>query len=269
MHDMHELADRGTLELARRLEQSVSLSPAPGGCDTLRSGPFRAFFDPHSAFHELNYAMPVARPGSPDELAVAIVDLRRLFAERGRQLRVEFVEALWPELPPALARAGLVLENREPLMACTPATFSPVAAAGVAVRALSPDDPDMDLATYIQIRDESEERPTPERIARLRARIALEHETLALASFDGEPAGTGRCLFAEGGLGELVAIVTTRVLRRRGIAGTVVSFLVQRHFAAGGTLAWLSAANGGAESVYARVGFRGIGSLLNYEEAQV
>jgi GNAT superfamily N-acetyltransferase len=262
---MRHLTDTDTIELARRLEQSVSLASAPG-CDTVISGPFRAFFDPHTAHNELNYAMPVAPLGSADELAAAISSLRQLFSERGRRLRVEFVEELWPELPAALERAGLALENREPLMACVPATFAPIAAPGVVVRALGPDDSDADLASYIQIRDETDAQPTPEQVARLREQIARRHSWFALASFDSQPAGTGRCLVADGGLGELVAIVTRRELRRRGIAGTVVSFLLRRHFDAGGTLAWLSAANSGAESVYARLGCRGIGSLLNYEE---
>jgi ribosomal protein S18 acetylase RimI-like enzyme len=262
---MQRITDTDTLELARRLEESVSLASAPGG-DAVRCGPFRAFFDPHTAHNELNYAMPVAPLGSPGEIDTAIADLRRLFRERGRRLRVEFVAELWPQLPAALERAGLTLENDEPLMACTPASFAPQAALGVEVRALGPEDGDADLAAYLHIRDETNTRPAPEEIARLREQIGQGNGWFALATLGGEPAGTGRGLVADGGLGELVAIVTRRDLRRRGVAGTVVSFLVRRHFAAGGTLAWLSAANGGAQSVYARVGFRSIGSLLNYEE---
>jgi hypothetical protein len=262
---MRHITETDTIELARRLEQSVSLASAPG-CDTIACGPFRAFFDPHTAYNELNYAMPIAPLGDGDELAAAISDLRLLFHQRGRRLRVEFVEELWPELSAALERVGLALENCEPLMACTPAAFAPIAAPSVLVHALGPDDPDADLASYLQIRDETEAQPAAEQVARLREQIAQGHGWFALASFDGRAAGTGRCLVADGGLGELVAIVTRHELRRRGIAGTVVSFLVQHHFDASGTLAWLSAANGGAESVYARVGFRSIGSLLNYEE---
>jgi ribosomal protein S18 acetylase RimI-like enzyme len=254
-----------TRELARRLEQSVSLAAAPG-FEAVRSGPFRAFFDPDTAFHQLNYAMPVAPLGSAEELAGALAGLRQLFHGRGRRLRVEFVGQLWPELPAALARAGLELENDEPLMACTPQSFAPVEALGVAVRSLHPDDPDVELASYIRIRDESDAQPEPHVVARLREQLARGNAVFALANLSGEPAGTGRCISGDGGLGELVAIVTRCDLRRRGVAGTVVSFLLRRHFDRGGTLAWLSAANDGAASVYGRLGFRSIGSLLNYEE---
>jgi ribosomal protein S18 acetylase RimI-like enzyme len=184
-----------------------------------------------------------------------------------------------------LERAGLVLVGREPLMACAPADFKPAAAAGVAVRALHTHDPDADLAAYLAIRDEDDEgleqpgqTPRDEEIVRLRQSIAAGVGWFALATLDGEPAGTGHCQTSANasgeasgngsadGLGELTAIVTLRALRRRGVAATVTSFLVRQHFAAGGMLAWLSAANDGARSVYARVGFRALGSLLNYEE---
>jgi predicted GNAT family acetyltransferase len=264
--------DAGALELARRLEQSVSLGPAPWA-DTVSAGCFRAFFSPHSPYAELNYAMPVALPAQSGDLAAAVEDLRHLFAARRRTLRVEFVEELWTGLADVLERAGLTLAAREPLMACAPAEFQPAAAPGVAVRALVAGDPDAALAAFIAIRDEEEleERgrmgqPQREEIAQLRQAIGTSGGWFALGRLDGEPAGTGRCQASGDGLGELTAIVTVRALRRRGVAATVTSYLVRQHFANGGTLAWLSAANVEARAVYVRVGFREIGSLLNYEE---
>ncbi len=81
---------------------------------------------------------------------------------------------------------------------------------------------------------------------------------------DGTPAGTGRCLPLGDGLGEITAIVTLAALRRRGVAATLTSFLVRDHFNAGGTLAWLNAADARAQAVYHRVGFRDLDTLLNY-----
>ena len=46
----------------------------------------------------------------------------------------------------------------------------------------------------------------------------------------------------------------------------MVSFLIRELIDTGRTIAWLNAANDQARSVYARLGFRSIGRLLNYEE---
>jgi ribosomal protein S18 acetylase RimI-like enzyme len=260
--------DASTLDLLRRLEQSVSLGPADEAA-AVASEPFRAVFAPHTADTQHNYAMPVAPLGDAGALAGSIERLRQLFAERDRTPRVEFMEELWPELAPALERAGFVLENREPLMTCVRADFAPAAAPEVAVRALDAADPDAELAAYLAILDEEEGRaghtPTAEEIARLRERLLMGGGWCVLARLGGQPAGTGRCQVYDSGPGEVSAIVTRPPLRRRGVAAAVTSFLLDRYFAAGGELAWLSAASPTAQAVYARLGFRAIGSLLNYE----
>jgi ribosomal protein S18 acetylase RimI-like enzyme len=265
----HEIAT-ADMALAQRLEQSVSLGPAPWA-ETVNSGPFRAYFARHTRYPELNYAMPVASLGSAAELGVSLRELRGLFAERGCRLRLEFVGELWPELAAALDGAGLTLEGDEPLMACAPDGFQPITAPGVSIRPLAADPSDADLAAFLTIRDSEwgpgGPPPSAEAVAQLRAMIGGGAGTFALATLDGEPAGTGRCQSSDGELGEITAIVTRPALRRRGVAATVTTFLVREHFAAGGALAWLSAANPAAQSVYTRLGFRAIGSLLNYEEA--
>jgi ribosomal protein S18 acetylase RimI-like enzyme len=90
-------------------------------------------------------------------------------------------------------------------------------------------------------------------------------ETCALASVDGRPAAAGRCIFQDGELGEITSIATLPEFRRRGVGATLVSFLIRQLIDAGGSIAWLNAANEQAVSVYARLGFRSTGSLLNYE----
>jgi predicted GNAT family acetyltransferase len=134
------------------------------------------------------------------------------------------------------------------------------------------------LCAYLVIRDElpqasfdmvSEVAERAE-VERLRADVRRATETgnawLALARWDGAPAGTGRCVRSREGLGELTAIVTRADLRRRGIAATTTSVLVSEYFGAGDALAWLSAANPAAASVYQRIGFRSLGHLVNYED---
>jgi ribosomal protein S18 acetylase RimI-like enzyme len=256
--------DDAALALARRLEQSVSMGTPPPGIEVVSVGPFRAFFAPHNAMPELNYAMPVAPLGAADSAAAAVRTLRRTFADRGRALRFEFCQALWPDLPGILEQAGLHLTSAEPLLYCAPDDLIQVRAPGVTVRLLSPTDPDADLATYFMIRDEIAGPPPAADIARLREALRVGRGYFALAALDGVPAGTGRCLPLGDGLGEITAIVTVEALRRRGVAATLTSFLVRHHFDAGGTLAWLNAADARAQAVYHRIGFRDLDTLLNY-----
>jgi ribosomal protein S18 acetylase RimI-like enzyme len=150
-------------------------------------------------------------------------------------------------------------------------------APGIAVRVLEPTDPDAELATYVLLRDEDErfglEPPGPAVVAELGEEIDSLRGVLerspgwhVMATLDGRVAGTGRCQTGNDGLGEISAIVTERTVRRRGVAATVVSFLAECHFMTGGEIAWLSAANPTAQSVYARVGFQVIGDVLAYQE---
>lgn len=258
------------IELARRLEQSVSLAPMQSHeAETAICGPFRAFFVPYTDNPQLNYAMPVASLPAAREFDVAVERLRAIFARRGRALRLEFVEELWPGLAMELERTGLHLEAREPLMACPANEFISSRVSDVDVRALLAEDADVDLAAFLNIRDELPADALRSRsgmaIEQLREVLRLSAGRCAMATIAGQAVGTGRCLFQAAGLGEITAIVTVPQMRRRGVAAAVVSFLLKEFFADGGDIAWLNAANAQAQSVYARLGFRSIGSLLNYE----
>ena len=262
--------DTVDIELARRLEQSISLAPMQAHeAETVTCGPFRAFFEPHTDNRQLNYTMPVAPMPAAREFDVSIESLRTLFAQRSRTLRCEFVEELWPGLAMELERTGLHLQAREPLMACSVNEFIPSLVSAVDVRALAAEDPVGDFVAFMQIRDtlpaDRERRISEKSIARLRETLNLSHGRFALATIAGQPAGIGRCIFQAAGLGEITGIVTAPAMRRRGVAAAVVSFLLNELFGSGGNIAWLNAANEQARAVYARLGFRSIGSLLNYE----
>ena len=256
--------DDSALALARRLEQSVSMGPPPDGGEVVDVGPFRAFFAPHTDDPELNYTMPVAPLGATGEIMPAVETLRRAFGDRQRALRFEFFQGLWPTLPPILEQAGLRLAAAEPLMYCVPADLVLVAAPSVTVRLLTAADPDADLASYLSIRDEHPNPPPAAEMAWLREALRAGRGRFALASLDGTPAGTGRCLPLGDGLGEITAIVTLAALRRRGVAATLTSSLVRDHFNAGGTLAWLNAADARAQAVSHHIGFRDLDTILNY-----
>ena len=160
--------------------------------------------------------------------------LRARYRALREPLRIEFNEETWPGLGAALERAGLVLESRNPLMACEPEQFRPFAAPPVVVRYLEPD---------------------PRHPSTLRA----------VGELDGEIAGRASIGTVEG-VAELYGVVTDPPFRRRGVAATICSALVERQFRDGGTLVFLDAENPGAEALYTGLGFRRIGVRLSYAE---
>ena len=262
------LPNEADLAFLRQLEQSVSLALASES-EAVLSGPFRAFFSPFTADPELNYAMPIAQPEGPDGFPAALAAARQVFAARQRRLRLEFTEELWPSLVQAAEQEGLDLVGREPLMICRPAEFRPAPPSGVSVALLTPHASDDALLAFLEIRSAEGEDPEPVGLAsllRLREALQADNDWYALATLDGQLVGTGRCQVSAVGWGEISAIVTRPDSRRRGVARAVTSALVQRYLDAGGTLAWLSAANPTAQRVYMRLGFSIVGSLLNYEE---
>ena len=259
------------IDLARRLEQSISLAPMPTGTgiESVSCGTFRAWFTSYTNNPQANYAMPVT-PTEPAALGEAVDALRTLFAARARKVRVEFVEELWPGLAEALQRSGLHLQAREPLMACVNSEFEPASAPRVSVRLLSADGSDSDLAAYLHIAGErpaDASRPISDKaVALLRETLNSGNTTCAIGTIDARAAAVGRSIAQDDGLGEITSIVTLPEFRRRGAAATVVSLLLRGLFASGRNIGWLNAANEEARSVYAKLGFRSIGSLLNYEE---
>jgi ribosomal protein S18 acetylase RimI-like enzyme len=70
-------------------------------------------------------------------------------------------------------------------------------------------------------------------------------------------------LVVEGGVAELAGVATLPAFRRRGLAADISAKMLERHFTAGGKLAWLSAAEAGL-GCYRSIGFKEIGSQVNY-----
>jgi RimJ/RimL family protein N-acetyltransferase len=226
------------------------------------AGPFRALLSEHTDALGMNFAMPV-RPLPPREQTLAAVGgLRTLFQDRGRRLRFEYNEGLWPDLEPILREAGLQLEVREPLMAVTPETRRPAEAQEVSVRRLGPDQDEADLAAFLTIRSQAA-NPPPAEVARLREALRAGRGRYALASLGGVPAGTA-VMHVIDGVGEVVGVVTVPELRGRGVAAAAAGFLVEGLFAEGGRMAWLDAIDERAQRVYQRIGFFSIGWRLNF-----
>ncbi len=252
-------------ELSRQCELNANAASATSR-SVIDVGPFQALLDPATDMIWLNYAVPIS-PIDPHNVAAALAELRRVFAEHNRTIRFEFNALPWPELAGMLEQDGLVLHGRHPLMVCTPASFRPFNAPGVAVTMLHGDEPDALLSAGMQIQSESfevsTEPPPGAEIERVRSRIRAGTLQGALALLDGVPAGAGN-MIAIAGVAELGGVATSPAFRRLGVAATLSSFMTEQLFVNGGRLAWLSAADVAAQAVYQRVGYSVIDERLNY-----
>jgi predicted GNAT family acetyltransferase len=217
----------------------------------------------------INYAVPVGPIDDAQATVAALEDLRRAFAQHQRRPRFEFNALPWPALPRLLEHTGFQLQERHPLMTCTADSLRRFAAPGVAVRFLKADDPAATLAAAMALQSESfggpSELPPADEVERLRHQLRTGKLCYALATLDGVPAGAGSTA-PIGGVAEVAGVATRPALRRRGVAATLTSFLAEQLFADGGALAWLSAGDAAAQSVYERVGFAVIDTRLNYIE---
>jgi ribosomal protein S18 acetylase RimI-like enzyme len=253
--------------LMERLEANARESTAQL-CAVVDIGPFRAFLHPTQDLPWFSYVMPVAALDDPGAVAAALATLRSLFASRKRVLRFEFSDALWPTLPALLEAAGLELEASQPAMLCTPSDFRPFSAPDVQVEILGPDSPFEVLAAYRALRRQALHghpyAPTPEEIDRFREHLRTTDERPALARLAGAHAGVARTARVEE-IGELEGVYTLPDRRRRGVAATASSTLVQDFFARGGALVWLNAEEH-AWGVYERIGFRHVAIWLNYTD---
>ena len=259
-------------ELLRRIEES-NLKLAAKNCDVIAVGLFLALIDQESELTWLNYAIPVEHLGTASSVAEVIVELREVFEERDRTLRFEFSHSLYPTLPAILEQAGLNLEAQYPMLLCTPADFQPNQALGVQVRLIDALE-ETNTSTYLSVRNQcfyedfaADEPPTLKEIAELGEQIQAGSRC-ALAYLNGIPAGVGVTMPMMG-VCELAAVATLPALRRQGVAKTLCSFLVKDHFEGGGDLVWLSAGNAIAQATYESIGFRVVGSRLNYIDAIV
>lgn len=260
-------------QLLQRIEE-INVKVAALGRDVIAVGSFQALIDPATDLTWLNYAVPVEPLGKKAEVAEVLEELREVFTQCDRTLRFEFTESLWQMLPEVLEEAGLQLEARHPMLLCTPADFQPYQALGVEVRLLTTDDDTDTLSTFILVRNqgfyqELAEPPTEAEIADLHEQIQMGQMGCAMAFLDGIPAGVGVTTTPLLGVCELAGVTTLLALRRRGVAATLCSFLVKEHFENSGDLVWLSAGNAIAKSTYERIGFRVVGSRLNYIDAIV
>ena len=252
-------------EDAKRFQawQLAALEQHPVGTELVTFGPFRALVP---ASNQPGAWVTIVE-GTVDEheTARAVAGLRSVFQQRNAELEIEYNEALYPRVAAWLEAAGLAFAERNPLMACRPDGFKAFSSPDVTVRRLSTSSDATDLQAFQSLRwtnGGDEDRAVPS-VEVLRNDVGSATSVYLLAWIDGEPAGTG-VSHALRGAAEIVGVVTRVDKRRRGIAATVTSELVARHFASSGDFVFLDAANKEAARVYERLGFERFGDNVVY-----
>src|SRR3982074_1170611 len=242
--------------------QLDALDARPPSTRLLSTGPFRALI---SADRSRGWMTLVERRPTEGETRDAVGRVRSELEGHQVGLEVEYNATAYPEVGAFLEATGMRPERSDPLMACRPARFQPVAALDVTQRRLTPASYPADLEAFQTIRwtnGGDVRRPIPP-IEQLRKELASETSVFLLAWVDGERCGTG-VLHALKGAAEIVGVVTRVDKRRRGVAAAVTSKLVADHFGAGGDFAFLNAANDMAVRVYQRLGFTWFGTNTVY-----
>jgi ribosomal protein S18 acetylase RimI-like enzyme len=219
-------------------------------------GPFRILIDPIRSVLYVNYALVLSASESPvDDVA----RMMETFKAHKRVPRVEYVHEAAPGLDTALEHAGFKREHELPMMTCTLSSFRPRLAEGVDVRMLGLED---DVRLYYHTANQAFDVKLPVGdTPRPKGEADKQTGTLhiAIGYIGGEPAGCA-CL---GPTWELSGVGVVPSFRRRGVASSVSSALLAEHFERH-SIAWLTAEDERAESVYRGLGFEKAGTHLSY-----
>ena len=251
-------------DAARFLQwQRDALDQLPPESERHSVGPFEVELSRNP--HGFNWVTIVDPEVTEGDVRGSVAALRELFARRGLDLEVELNEGALPSAGAWLEAEGFDLVERNPLMACRPDGFVPFTAPDVRLTQLGADSPLADLQAFQAIRwtDGNLGHRVPPPVERLTTELTAPSSVYLLAWIEGEPAGTG-VSHSLNGAAEIVGIVTRADRRRRGVAATVSSELVSRHFSSGGDFVFLDAANEPAVRVYERLGFKEFGANLVY-----
>ena len=222
------------------------------------------------------YARP--RPGQRPRATAADVRAARA---RQRELLLpesfEWVERTAPDMAQAATEAGLAV-HAHPLLVLE--SLGPAPRLPDLVRALlvAPDDPDLIRAwavprvafahpgmaigrAAITERDKAAADHDAGTIALLRDRLRSGRSVLATASGPNGPLAAGSYQLSDG-VAEITGIGVLPASRRRGLGGAVTHVLAADALAHGARTVFLSATDAAVARVYARLGFREIGTAM-------
>ena len=238
-------------------------------------------FVPVGASHPY-YARPRAFPRHP----VSAADVRSVLA-RQRELVIpesfEWIEQAAPDMAAAAALAGLRV-HAHPLLVlgelAPPPGLPPRVSAGV----LGADDPDVVSAWAVPAvafghpgtaiggatvteRDKITAGRDPLIVGALRERLRSGQSVLAAARGPNGPLGAGSYQL-EGDVAEITGVGVLPASRRRGLGAAVTHALAAHALDRGATTVFLSASDAAVARIYARLGFREVGTSMIAEPAR-
>ena len=227
-----------------------------------------------------------ARPRRGRRPQVTAADVRAVRA-RQRELIIpesfEWIEQAAPDMAAAAAEAGLEVVPHPLLVLDAPAQVPPAPPPELTVRIVAPEEQELDRIWAVPgvafghqgtavgeagpaERDKIAADHDAGTIAMLRERLRSGHSVLAAAFGPDGPVAAGSCQ-AVGGVAEITGVGVLPTHRRRGLGAAVTALLAADALARGVETVFLSATDSVVARIYARIGFREIGTAMIAEPA--
>jgi ribosomal protein S18 acetylase RimI-like enzyme len=221
-----------------------------------------------------------ARPRVDERLPVSVTNVRSVRA-RQRELLIpesfEWIEQTAPGMASAAAGSGLEV-RAHPLLVLGRLTAAPVVPPRVTIRLVGPDDPELELVWAVPgvafghpgtavgesgviERDKIAADHDGGTLAMLRERLESGQSVLATASGPNGPLAAGSYQLMAG-VAEITGVGVLPASRRRGLGGAVTAALAADALAHGARVVFLSATDATVARIYARLGFRVIGTAM-------
>ncbi len=226
-----------------------------------------------------------ARPRVDERLPVRAADVRSVRA-RQRELLIpesfEWIEQTAPGMAAAAAAAGLLV-HAHPLLVLGGLAPPPAVPPRSAIRVVGPSDPELDLVWAVPgvafghpgtdigeagvvERDKIAADHDGGTIEILRERLRSGQSVLAAASGANGPLAAGSYQLVDG-VAEITGVGVLPASRRQGLGGAVTHALAADALAHGANTVFLSATDATVARIYARLGFRQIGTAMIAEPA--
>jgi len=220
-----------------------------------------------------------ARPRRDLRTAVTVADVRRVRA-RQRELLIpqsfEWIEEVTPELAAIAASAGLAVHSH-PLLTLGTLVRPPVPSRAT-IRVVSPDDPDLVMAWAVPgvafgypgteigeagviERDKIAAGHDGSTIGLLRERLESGESVLAAAFGPAGPLAAGSYQLVDG-VAEITGVGVLPASRQRGLGAGITAALAADAASRGAQVVFLSATDDRVAGIYARLGFRRIGTAM-------
>jgi ribosomal protein S18 acetylase RimI-like enzyme len=251
-------------------------------CDTVPRQRARAeSIGPLMLFVPVGAGFPYyARPRTGPRARATAGDVRAVRA-RQRELLIpesfEWVEQAAPDMAAAATQAGLQV-HAHPLLVLEQLSLPPALPPRVTAGVLAADDPDVVLAwsvpgvafahpgtqvgeANVTERDKVAANYDPATVEMLRVRLRAGQSVLAAARGPSGPLGAGSYQLADG-VAEITGIGVLPASRRRGLGAAVTYALAAHARARGASVVFLSASDAAVARIYARLGFREIGTAM-------